>query len=303
MNHVMDQVVTEDYALYNGDSAEVLPQLPGHSIAFSVFSPPFSSTYTYSPSVRDLGNVRSNEEFWQQFRWVSSELLRVMMPGRLVAVHVADLPTYANRDGASGRKDFSGETIQHFIEAGFVYHSRIAIQKNPQSQAIRTHSKGLLFVQMRRDRAALWQAWGDYICVFRAPGENRVPVTGGDFTEEEWIDYAAPVWNGIRETEVLDVRPSRENDDERHLCPLQLPVIERCIRLWTNPGETILDPFTGIGSSGYVAIKQKRRFVGIELKPSYYRVAGRYLEKVRGEKTQATLWATLPEDETCEALV
>jgi DNA modification methylase len=295
----MDQAEGHDWVLYNGDSAEVLPQLPDASVGLSVFSPPFSSTYTYSPSVRDLGNVSSNEQFWEHFSWISRELLRVMMPGRLVAVHVADLPAYANRDGASGRKDFSGETIQHFLEAGFVYHSRFAINKNPQSQAIRTHSKGLLFVQMRKDRAALWQAWGDYVLVFRAPGTNQVPVIG-DFTEEDWIRFAAPVWSGfreerrshelddpiaclspiwegIRETEVLDVQQARENDDERHLCPLQLPVIENAITLWSNPGEVVLSPFAGIGSEGVGALRRNRRFVGVELKPAYWRVACRYL--------------------------
>jgi DNA modification methylase len=299
VNHVMDQAEGHDWVLYNGDAAEVLPELPDASIALSVFSPPFSSTYTYSPSVRDLGNVSSNAQFWQQFSWISRELLRVMMPGRLVAVHVADLPAYANRDGASGRKDFSGETVQHFLDAGFVYHSRFAINKNPQSQAIRTHSKGLLFVQMKKDRAALWQAWGDYVVVFRVPGENRVPVVGG-FTEEEWIDYAAPVWssarvNGepheldcvprlneiwddIRETDVLDVQQARENDDERHLCPLQLPVIEKAVRLWSNPRETVLSPFAGIGSEGVGALRHGRRFVGVELKPAYWRAACRYLQ-------------------------
>jgi DNA modification methylase len=302
MNHVMDQAEGDGWVLYNGDSAEVLPQLPAASVGLAVFSPPFSSTYTYSPSVRDLGNVSNNGQFWEHFAWISRELLRVMMPGRLLAIHVADLPAYANRDGASGRKDFSGETIEHFLAAGFVYHSRFAINKNPQSQAIRTHSKGLLFLQMRKDRAALWQAWGDYVVVFRAPGENRVPVVQG-FTEEDWIKFAAPVWAGfrevgdahdldapggrldpiwddIRETEVLDVRGARENDDERHLCPLQLPVIENAIRLWSNPGEVVLSPFAGIGSEGVGALRQGRKFVGVELKPAYWRVACRYMRGV-----------------------
>lgn len=302
MNHVMDQAEGDGWVLYNGDTAEVLPQLPTASIGLAVFSPPFSSTYTYSPSVRDLGNVASNGQFWEHFSWISRELLRVMMPGRLLAVHVADLPAYANRDGASGRKDFSGETVQHFLEAGFVYHSRFAINKNPQSQAIRTHSKGLLFLQMRKDRAALWQAWGDYVLVFRTPGENRVPVVDG-FTEEDWIKFAAPVWAGfredgaaheldeplacldpiwddIRETEVLDVRGARENDDERHLCPLQLPVIENAIRLWSNPGEVVLSPFAGIGSEGVGALRLGRKFVGVELKPAYWLAAVRYLSGV-----------------------
>src|SRR5688572_587865 len=172
VKHVMDQAFGKDWALWNGDSAEVLPQLPAASVDLSVFSPPFSSTYTYSPSERDLGNVGSDEEFWEQFAWISAELLRVTKPGRLVCVHVANLPMYEIRDGASGRKDFRGDTIRHFVEAGFVYHSEVTINKNPQAQAIRTHSKGLLFVQLKRDAAAMWQAWADYLVVFRAPGKN-----------------------------------------------------------------------------------------------------------------------------------
>lgn len=285
----MDEAFGNGWALYNGDSAEVLPQLPDNSVHLSVFSPPFSSTYTYSPSERDLGNVSSDEEFWRQFGWISSELLRVMVPGRLVAVHVANLPTYENRDGASGRKDFRGDTIRHFVEAGFVYHSEICIDKNPQAQAIRTHSKGLLFVQLRRDAAAMWQAWADYVCVFRAPGRNPEPVPT-DLNEEEWIELARPVWYGIRETDVLSAAEARDNDDERHLCPLQLPVIERCVRLWSAPGETILSPFAGIGSEGVGALRKGRRFVGIELKPSYWRVAALNLERAELESKAAVLF-------------
>lgn len=289
MNHVMDEAFGENWALYNGDSIEVLPQLPDQSIDLSVFSPPFSSTYTYSPSDRDLGNVSSDAMFWEQFAWVSKELLRVMKPGRLVAVHVANLPTYANRDGASGRKDFRGDTIRHFVEAGFVYHSEVTIDKNPQAQAIRTHSKGLLFVQLARDAAAMWQAWADYLCVFRAPGDNQERVET-DLTQEEWIEYARPVWYGIRETDVLNPREARDNDDERHLCPLQLPVIERTVRLWSGPGETVLSPFAGIGSEGVGALKLGRRFIGVELKPSYWRVACKNLAEVERKAKEETLF-------------
>jgi DNA modification methylase len=257
-----------------------------------VFSPPFSSTYTYSPSDRDLGNVRSDAEFWHHFEWISSQLLRVMVPGRLVAVHVANLPTYENRDGASGRKDFRGDTIRHFVEAGFVYHSEICIDKNPQAQAIRTHSKGLLFVQLRRDAAAMWQAWADYVCVFRAPGRNPEPIPT-DLSEEDWIEYAGPVWYGIRETDVLSAHGARDNDDERHLCPLQLPVIERCVRLWSAPGETVLSPFAGIGSEGVGALRLARRFVGIELKPSYWRVAADNLTRAEYEAESPSLFDEL----------
>lgn len=307
---VMDEAHGAAWSLWNGDSAEVLPRLPDHSIDLSVFSPPFSSTYTYSPSERDLGNVGSDEEFFAQFGWITGELLRLMRPGRLVAVHVANLPTYENRDGASGRKDFRGDVIRHFVEAGFVYHSEVTIDKNPQAQAIRTHSKGLLFVQLARDAAAMWQAWADYVVVFRAPGKNTVPVRT-DLTQEAWIDFARPVWpvlgeevdqataewsdylagevwHGIQETDVLSVHQARENDDERHLCPLQLPVIDRCVRLWSNPGETVLSPFAGIGSEGVGALRNGRRFVGVELKPSYWRVAAGNLRRAEEEVANPT---------------
>lgn len=292
MQSVMDEAHGDNWSLYNGDSCEVLPELPSHSIDLSVFSPPFSSTYTYSPSDRDLGNVRSDAEFWEHFRWVSCELLRVMRPGRLVAVHVANLPTYEIRDGASGRKDFRGDTIRHFIEQGFVYHSEICIDKNPQAQAIRTHSKGLLFIQLNRDAAFMWQAWADYVCVFRAPGKNEIPVIT-DLTQEDWIKFARPVWHDIRETDVLSAHQARDNDDERHLCPLQLPVIERCVRLWAGKGETVLSPFAGIGSEGVGALRHSRRFVGIELKPSYFRVA---VDNLRAAEYQSTLPSLFDEE-------
>lgn len=315
MNSIMDEAHGDGWTLYNGDSAEVLPQLPDASVDLSVFSPPFSSTYTYSPSDRDLGNVGSDAEFWEQFGYISRELLRVVKPGRLVAVHVANLPTYAIRDGASGRRDFRGDTIRHFVDAGFVYHSEVTIDKNPQAQAIRTHSKGLLFVQLARDAAHMWQAWADYVVVFRVPGDNATPVRT-DLSQEDWIDWARPVWpwlpsetdqtaaewadhlagqvwHGIRETDVLSAAEARDNDDERHLCPLQLPVIERCVRLWSNVGETVLSPFAGIGSEGVGAIRNDRRFVGVELKPAYWRVAAQNLRKAAWEKDQPTLDALI----------
>jgi DNA modification methylase len=281
VDRVIAQATGDDWILYNGDSAEVLPGLPAHSVGLSVFSPPFSSVYTYSPSERDLGN-NSEERFWEHFSYISRELLRVMKPGRLVAVHVANLPAYENRDGASGRKDFRGDTIRHFESVGFVYHSEVCIDKNPQAQAIRTHSKGLLFVQLRRDAAWMWQAWADYVCVFRAPGTNAEPVTSEGISEDDWVEWARPVWTGLRETDVLQAKDAREHDDERHLAPLQLPVIERCIRLWSNRGDVVLSPFAGIGSEGYVALQHGRRFVGIELKPAYWRVAVEHLRQAEG---------------------
>lgn len=286
---VMDQSNGANWSLFNGDSAEVLPNLPSNSVDLALFSPPFSSTYTYSPSIRDLGNVKDDEQFWEQFRFITRELLRVVKPGRLVAMHVANLPAYENTHGASGRRDFRGDTIRHFESEGFVYHSEICIDKNPQAQAIRTHSKGLLFVQLQRDAAAMWQAWADYVVVMRTPGKNTEPVQT-DLTQEEWIEYARPVWYGIRETDVLGVSEAREHDDERHLCPLQLPVIERCVRLWTGPGEVVLSPFTGIGSEGVISVRLGRKFVGVELKPSYYRVAARNLKAAESSNDQFTLF-------------
>jgi len=286
---VMDQSNGANWTLFNGDSAEVLPNLPSNSVDLALFSPPFSSTYTYSPSIRDLGNVKDDAQFWEQFRFITRELLRVVKPGRLVAMHVANLPAYENTHGASGRRDFRGDTIRHFESEGFVYHSEICIDKNPQAQAIRTHSKGLLFVQLQRDAAAMWQAWADYVVVMRTPGKNTEPVQT-DLTQEEWIEYARPVWYGIRETDVLGVSEAREHDDERHLCPLQLPVIERCVRLWTGPGEVVLSPFTGIGSEGVISVRLGRKFVGVELKPSYYRVAARNLKAAESSNDQFTLF-------------
>lgn len=293
--NVMDQAHGDRWSLFNGDAAEALPALPAGAAHLAVFSPPFSSTYTYSPSDRDLGNVRSHAQFFEQFSYISRELLRVMCPGRLVAIHVANLPTYQTRDGASGRYDFRGDVIRHFEQAGFVYHSEITIGKNPQAQAIRNHSKGLLFVQLKRDQAWMWQAWADYLVVMRTPGDNPIPVRT-DVSHEEWIQWARPVWDDIRETDVLDVRGACSDDDERHLCPLQLPVIERCVRLWSNPGETILSPFAGVGSEGYEAVRLGRRFVGVELKPAYFRAAVRNLQQAEAAAAEATLLDHLTEE-------
>ena len=290
--NALSQTSGDNWTLINGDSCEVLKGLPDASIHLAVFSPPFSSTYVYSTSDRDLGNVRSHEEFFAHFHFIIEELLRVTMPGRLVAVHCSNLPTYQNTHGASGRYDFRGDIIRHFVNHGFIYHSEVCINKNPQAQAIRNHSKGLLFVQLGRDSAAMWQAWADYICVFRTPGENTIPVLQ-NIDHAQWIEWAHPVWNDIRETAVLSVLEAKGEEDERHLCPLQLPVIERCVQLWSNPGETILSPFAGIGSEGYEAIRLGRKFVGIELKPEYYRVAVRNLKEAEAAATMGDLftWA------------
>lgn len=281
-----------NWSLYNADSAEALPSLPGKSVDLAVFSPPFSLLYTYSATDRDLGNCASDDQFWQHFGFISRELLRIMKPGRNVCVHVAQIPSQKAKDGVIGLKDFRGDTIRHFQGAGMVYHGEVTIDKDPQAQAIRTKSKGLLFTQMRKDSVWSRPALADYILIFRAPGENAIPIHP-DITNDQWIEWARPVWYGIRETDTLNVAEGRESEDERHICPLQLGTIDRCVRLWSNPGETVLSPFAGIGSEGFVSIKQGRRFVGVELKGSYYRAAIRNLRRAESESKPLDLFSAL----------
>jgi DNA modification methylase len=290
--NAIDQAHGESWALFNGDSAEVLPGLPAASVDLAVFSPPFALLDPYAASDRDLGNCSSDEQFWEQFGYISRELRRVMKPGRNVCVHVAQIPSQKAKDGVIGLKDFRGDTIRHFQGAGLIYHGEVTIDKDPQAQAIRTKSKGLLFVQMRKD--AVWSrpALADYILIFRVPGENAVPIHP-DITNNDWIEWARPIWYGIKETNTLNVAEGRESEDERHIAPLQLGTIERCVRLWSNPGETVLSPFAGIGSEGFVSVKHGRRFVGVELKASYYRAAVRNLQRAEREAKPLDLFSAL----------
>lgn len=282
----------DGYMMMLGDSAEKLREIDDESIGLSVFSPPFISLYTYSPTERDLGNCRTEDEFFGHFGFIIDELLRVTMPGRNCCVHVAQVPAMLSRDGYIGLKDFRGQTIQTFEQHGWVYHGEVCIDKCPQVQAIRTKSKALLFVQLKKDASWLRPALADYILVFRKPGDNPVPIQP-DITNDEWIEWARPVWYGIRETDTLNAAAATETEDERHICPLQLGTIERCVRLWSNPGETILSPFAGIGSEGYVALKTGRQFVGIELKPSYWQTARGNLERALSEGHEVTLFDNL----------
>lgn len=274
---VMAQAHGDSWTMFNGDSAEVLRGLPDASVDLAVFSPPFQALYVYSATERDLGNCRTPEEFFEHFGYITAQLARVVKPGRNVCVHVAQITAQKVLDGWIGLKDFRGSVIEHFGEHGFLYHGEVCIDKDPQAQAIRTHAKGLLFVQKERDRSWLRPALADYILVFRAPGENDVPVNVDHVSDEEWIEWARPIWYGIRETDTLQAPPKR--NDERHVAPLQLGVIERCVRLWSNPGEVVLSPFAGIGSEGHGAVTAGRKFIGIELKPEYYEVAVRNLRK------------------------
>lgn len=278
-----------DYTLYLGDCVDWLQKLDTESIDFSVFSPPFLSLYTYSDSERDLGNAHSDEEFFQHFNYFLTQLFRVIKPGRNVAIHVAQVAATLIRDGYIGLKDFRGKVIEDCIKHGFHYHGDITIDKNPQIQAQRTKSKNLLFVQLKKDASWLRPGLADYILIFRKPGENAVPIHP-DINNEDWILWAHPVWRDIRESDTLNVQMARSEKDERHICPLQLGVIERCIRLWSNPGEMILSPFAGIGSEGYIALKLGRKFTGIELKDTYYEVAKRNLELALEHRGQERLF-------------
>lgn len=277
------------WKLMLGDSAERLRELPDNSVDLSVFSPPFGALYVYSNTERDLGNSKNDTEFFEHFRFVSSELLRVMKSGRNICVHVAQLPLTKATDGVIGMKDFRGRVIQHFIDTGFIYHGEVCIDKDPQAQAIRTHSKGLLFVQLKKDSSWLRMAFADYVLVFRKPGDNAVPIHP-DIGNDEWIEWARPIWYGIKESDTLQgMREARGQDDERHICPLQLGTIERCIRLWSNKGETVLSPFAGIGSEMYQAIKLERQAIGVELKPEYFGVAVKNLMRAERESQSGSL--------------
>lgn len=290
MTLVIDQHHGESWSLYNGDSVEVLQGIPTASVDFSIYSPPFSLLYTYSATDRDLGNSKDDAQFFEHYGFVIREMLRVTKPGRNCAVHVAQIPSQKAKDGVIGLKDFRGDVIRAHQRADWIYHGEVTIDKDPQAQAIRTKSKGLLFTQMRKDSVWSRPALADYILIFRAPGENAVPIHP-DITNDQWIEWARPIWYGIRETDTLNAAEGREAEDERHICPLQLGTIERCVRLWSNKGETVLSPFAGIGSEGFVSVKQGRRFVGVELKPSYWRAGVRNLRRAETEAKPLDMFA------------
>lgn len=262
----------ERWTLHQGDCIEEMPHIPDNSIDLSVYSPPFLALYTYSNTEHDIGNSSTREEFLEHFGYVVRDLLRITKPGRLSCCHVQQVTTQLAKDGVIGVSDLRGSVIDCFVKNGWIYHGDVTIDKDPQAQAIRTHSKALLFVQLRKDSSWLRPALADYIAVFRKPGKNAVPIHP-DISNEDWIEWARPIWYGIRESDTLNVREARANDDDRHICPLQLGTIERCVRLWSNPGELIFSPFAGIGSEGYQAILNGRRFLGVELKPEYFKAA------------------------------
>ena len=284
----------DTWSLYHGDSCDVLRHLPDASIGFSVYSPPFSNLFTYSESECDIGNSADDAEFRQHYGFILDHLTRLTKPGRLSAVHCSDLPLTKWRDGMIGIKDLSGDIIRLHEARGWVLHSRVTVWKDPVVEMTRTKALGLLYKQLQKDSTRSRQGMADYVLVFRAPGENADPVDqdAKRFPVEQWQRWASPVWMDIRQTNTLNVQQARDAQDERHVCPLQLDLIERCLHLWSNPGDTVLSPFTGIGSEGVVSVKHRRRFVGVELKDSYFAVAARNL--AAAEASASNLFDALP---------
>lgn len=284
--NVLKQAISERYSLYNGDSCEIIRGFPDNSIHYTIFSPPFASLYTYSNSDRDMGNSKNDAQFYQHFKYLANELFRVTMPGRLLSFHCMDLPLMKERDGVIGLKDFPSTIRQVFEDCGFIYHSKVTIWKNPVTEMQRTKALGLLWKQIKKDSAMNRQGIPDYIVTMRKPGENpeRITHTDTTFPCDVWQQYASPVWMDIKQSDTLQRKSARDEKDERHICPLQLEVIKRCIELWTNPDDIVLDPFAGIGSTQYVALKLGRRSIGIELKNSYYTQAVNNLESLLFDK-------------------
>lgn len=273
----LDSAEGQNWALFRGDCVEVVRQLPDNSVDFSVYSPPFANLYTYSDSDRDMGNCADDEEFFTHYKFLIADMHRVMRPGRLVSVHCKDLVNYKGRDGMAGLRDFPGDIIRAHQEAGFAFHSRVTVWKSPVIEMQRTKAHGLLYKQLRQDSTFSRQGLADYVLTFRKwateDTENFVkPVTQTTegFPLSQWQEWASPVWMDIDQTDVLNVELARDGDDEKHICPLQLGLIERCVRLWSNPGDVVLSPFAGIGSEGVTSVKAGRKFVGVELKDTYF---------------------------------
>ena len=278
----LNQVITERYSIYNGDSCEIMNSIPDNSIHYSIFSPPFADLYVYSNSERDMGNCKSKSEFYEHFKFIVKELYRIMMNGRLVSFHCMNLPTSKQKDGFIGITDFRGELIKLFQDCGFIYHSEVCIWKDPVIAMQRTKALGLLHKQIKKDSAMCRQGIPDYLVTMRKPGDNpeRVEHTNESFPVQTWQNYASPVWMDINLSDTLQRTSARDEKDEKHICPLQLDVIRRGINLWTNENDIVFTPFMGIGSEVYQALKMNRRGIGIELKESYYQQAVKNCENV-----------------------
>jgi len=304
--NVQQQRITENWALYQGDCVEVMQGMPANTFDFTLFSPPFSTLYVYSDSEADMGNNQDHKQFFEHFSYLIPELYRTSKVGRLCAVHCKDLPLYMNRDGAAGLYDFPGDLVRAFVTPTFgdqyskwTFHSRITIWKDPVIEMQRTKNHGLLWRNFSERGEVTRQGMADYVLVFRkwinphempdkqvqnSPTEyigDEPPQSWDskrDLSIQTWQKYASPVWFDIRQTNVLNVQSARSEDDEKHICPLQLDVIARCVDLWTNPGEVVFTPFAGIGSELYESIRLGRKAVGVELKEEYFEQACKNLD-------------------------
>lgn len=323
----VNQTVTDRYAIYEGDCFELIRAIPAESIHFGVHSPPFSGLYKFSNFDRDLSNSE-DEAFFEHYAFLIQELLRVTKPGRLHSVHCMQLPTSKNRDGYIGMRDFRGEIVRAYVDAGWIFHSEVCIWKDPVSAMTRTKSHRLLHKQMQKDSTISGQGLADYVVSFRKPGDNLEPCAGKlkdyvgvdlDLSREayerdvagrpnawpydQWVSiliwqrYASPVWMDIDQHRTLQFRAGRDEKDEVHISPLQLDVIERCLALWSNPGDVVLTPFMGIGSEVYAALEMNRRAIGFELKPSYYRQAVKNISALSAAGSQGDLLNVIPEDQ------
>jgi DNA modification methylase len=294
---VYNQQIMDKWSMYHGDAVEVVSGIPDNSIGFSVFSPPFLSLYVYSDSQLDMGNSKSDDQFYSHFAYLIPELFRVLKPGRLISVHCSIIPMTMTHEGVMGLKDLPGAIVRLFEQFGFIYHSKVMIWKDPLLQATRTKMLSLAHKQISKDSSRCAQGFADEVLTFRKPGENTEKIKHGrgfedyigdlpepkqpkndlhsinKYSHEVWQRYASPVWFDINQSDTLNFRAARDKADERHICPLQLQVISRCLELWSNPGDIVLSPFAGIGSEGYESIKMGRKFIGVELKESYYQSA------------------------------
>lgn len=305
---VKDQKITDKYAIYNGDCVEVLKGLDNNSIGFSVYSPPFSDLFSYSDSDQDMGNCRSYEEFFTHYEFLVAELARIMMPGRVVAVHCMDLPRFKQKEGVIGLNDFPGDIIRSFEKHKFIFHSRHVIWKDPLIAAVRTHAIGLAHQQIVKDSSMCRTGIPDMVLAFRKDGDNPIPIAHPEGLSEYvgenqiprelmnykghkdpktnklshwiWQQYASPTWLDCRPTRVLPYKKGKDKDDEKHICPLSKDIVERCLVLWSAPNDVVLSPFAGIGTEVYEAVRMGRRAIGVELKPSYYKQMVRNLESL-----------------------
>jgi len=296
-NTIINQASGKNWTAIYGDCVLGMSDLPDESVGFSVYSPPFVDLFVYSDSAADMGNCADDVSFFDQYRHVIREKMRVLKPGRLTAVHCTDLPTRKFKDGVIGLKPFSDDIMRAHIAEGFIYHSRVTVWRDPVVEMQRTKALGLLYKQLKKDSAMSRVGMADYVMVFRKPGDNPDPITHSpnDLPVDLWQKYASPVWMDVSQTDVLNGRLARCEEDERHVCPLQLPLIERAIHLWSNPGDVVLSPFMGIGSEGYVSMKTRRKFIGFELKESYWKQACKFIAEAEGNASCGTLFDMMDE--------